>query len=103
MKIYAIYKNNKFIIGFPSRKEAEEYGKVFLGTENGWEYDIKEMFLVSSPLYSFTNPYNPLTTPHTIPCTQPIPATRIREDNIPDIWGKSGFTVDYTQTPKTND
>lgn len=83
MKIYAIYKNDKFIIGFPSRAEAENYGKVVLGTENGWEYDIKEMFLVSSPLYSFTNPYNP-TTPNTIPCTPPIPLKTT--PYTPNIW-----------------
>lgn len=68
MKVYAIYdKSNKFIIAFPTREETENYGKVFLGNDKGWEYDIKEMCLVhqllTSPSYS--QPLQPLVVPYT--------------------------------------
>jgi hypothetical protein len=67
MKIYAIYdKNDKFIIGFPTREEAETYGKEVLGAENGWEYSIKEKFLHNSPLTTIP-PYTTLTPKQTTP------------------------------------
>lgn len=65
MPIFAIYdKNDKFIIAFPTREEAENYGKVVLGLENGWEYSIKEKFIQNSPIY----PLITLTPQQTIPC-----------------------------------
>lgn len=92
MKIYAIYdSDNKFIVAFPSRKEAEDYGKTTFGNESGWSYAIVEKYLHDYPKFIDTKPSTLYASQH-IPC----------EQNIPDIWGKSGFTVDYTQTPKIN-
>ena len=72
MKIYAIYKDNNFIIAFPTREETENYGKVVLGLESGWEYDIKEMWMYETKQYPY--PFSqPLTQPITTPYTPPIP------------------------------
>ena len=90
MKVFALYdKNDKFIIAFPTRKEAEKYGKEVLGVENGWEYSIKEKFLNNSPQYPLTTPYTTLTPKQTIPC------------NVGDV--AHPFTIDYSQKPQTND
>ena len=86
MKIHAIYdKNDKFIIGFPTRQEAENYGKLVVGTDKGWEYDIREKFLHNTPQYSLAT----LTPQQTIPCT------------VSDV--PYPFTIDYSQPPKAND
>lgn len=86
MKIYAIYdKNDKFIIAFPTREEAENYGKVVLGIENGWEYSIKEKFIHNSPQYPLTT----LTPQQTIPC-------KVSDVAYP-------FTIDYSKGPQAND
>ena len=118
MKVFVIFdRNNKFIIGFPTRSDAETYGKEVLGAENGWEYSIKEMFLTNSPQYPLTT----LTPQQTIPCkvsgrTTPYtpPITVPGPHYTPSIWcegpkgptggiGPEGVIVDYSQTPKTND
>ena len=89
MKIYAIYdKNDKFIIAFPTREEAENYGKVVLGIENGWEYSIKEKFIHNSPLTTIP-PYTTFTPQQTIPC-------KVSDVAYP-------FTIDYSKGPQAND
>jgi hypothetical protein len=89
MKVFTIFdKNNKFIIGFPTRSDAETYGKEVLGAENGWEYSIKEMFLTNSPLTTIP-PYTTLTPQQTMPC-------KVSDVAYP-------FTIDYSQPPKAND
>jgi hypothetical protein len=46
MKVYAIYsKENKFLAAFPTREDAEWYGKTTYGRESGWQYDIVEKYL----------------------------------------------------------
>lgn len=86
MPIFAIYdKNDKFIIGFPTRGEAEKYGKEVLGVEKGWEYSIKEKFLNNSPQY----PLATRTPQQTIPC------------NVSDV--AYPFTIDYSKGPQAND
>lgn len=83
MKIYAIYKDNNFIIAFPTRGDAENYGKVVLGNEKGWEYDIREMWLYETKQYFI--PYSqPLTQPITTPYTPPIPLKTT--PYTPNIW-----------------
>jgi hypothetical protein len=89
MKIFAIFdKNDKLIICFPTREEAETYGKEVLGIENGWEYSIKEKFLHNSPLTTIP-PYTTLTPQQTMPC-------KVSDVPYP-------FTIDYSQKPKTNE
>jgi hypothetical protein len=91
MKIFAIFdKNDKLIICFPTREEAETYGKEVLGVENGWEYSIKEKFLHNSPLTTIP-PYTTRTPQQTIPCkvsdvpyTPPI--TVPSPPYSPNIW-----------------
>jgi hypothetical protein len=78
MKIYGIFKDKQFIIGFPTRDKAVEYGNEVLGKENGWDYEIRELWGYDSPpsldktekispiSYPFpTNPLSPYTSPWT--------------------------------------
>ena len=80
MKVYAIYdKENKFIVCFPDRDGAKNYGITTYGRESGWEYSIIEKWLYGS---AFNTP-NTLT-----PYSQPIPTTPYnhniwRECNVP--------------------
>ena len=81
IEVFAIYdKEDKLVVCFPTRNEVEQYGKVFLGNENGWEYSIKKMFLYETKQYPFSQP---LTT---IPCTQPIPLKTTPYTNPNPIW-----------------
>ena len=71
MKVYAIYdKENKFIVCFPDRVSAENYGVQTYGRESGWEYDIIEKWLYYS---AFMPIYTPSTAPTPMtPYTPPI-------------------------------
>lgn len=68
MRVFALYnKKNEFIASFPTREGAEDYGVSMFGRENGWEFDIREMWMNDTP-------QNPLTTPlQHIPYTIPKP------------------------------
>ena len=83
MKVYAIYdKENKFIVCFPDRDGAENYGITTYGRESGWEYSIIEKYLHKYPTFLSTTP-NTRT-----PYSQPIPTTPYnhniwRESNVP--------------------
>lgn len=91
MKIYALYYKDTFVVAYPNRADCIYYGKKhYEGME--WDCNIVEKYLHDYPKFIDTTPSTPYVSQH-IPC----------EQNIPNIWAKSGFTVDYTQTPKTND
>lgn len=69
MKVYAIYdRENKFIVCFPDRVSAENYGVQTYGRESGWEYSIIEKYLHEYPTFLSTTPY-----PQVFPCTPPPP------------------------------
>lgn len=77
MKIHALYYKNTFVIAFPNREDCVSYGqKHYEGME--WDCSILEKYIHDYPKFIDTTP----STQH-IPC----------EQNIPDIWGKSGITV----------
>lgn len=79
MKVFAIYnKSNKFIVALPTREETEEYGRVFLGSDKGWEYSIREVYLHETPF-----PLN--ITPVT-----PIPFAPEKPPYPPNIWCGDG-------------
>lgn len=74
MKIYGIFKDKQFIIGFPTRDKAVEYGNEVLG--NGWDYEIRELWgydtqpfldkiekITPIPCSPPTNPLSPYTSP----------------------------------------
>lgn len=82
MKVYAISdENGNLVVCFPTRKEAEDYGKVFLGAEKGWEYCIKEMWMYETKQLILSTTTQPL--PYT-PCTPPIPLKTTPYE--PNIW-----------------
>ena len=57
MKVYAIYnKENEFIVCFPDRDSAENYGITTYGRESGWEYSIIEKYLHKYPTFLSTTP-----------------------------------------------
>jgi hypothetical protein len=87
IEVFAIYdKEDKLVVCFPTRTDAENYGKVVLGNENGWEYSIKKMFLYETKQYSFSQPLTsiPYTPPN--PYVQPIPLKTTPYTNPNPIW-----------------
>lgn len=96
MKIYAIWssKTDRFIAAFPDRKDAMNYGIVMFGPEDGWEYDIREMYMYETKQYSFSQPLiQPLTT---TPYTPPIPLKST--PYTPNIWCEvKGPTATYEE------
>ena len=83
MKIYALYYKDTFVVAFPNREDCVSYGqKHYEGSE--WDCNIVEKYLHAYPQFSFSQPYNPLTTPHTIPYTPPIPLKTT--PHTPNIW-----------------
>ena len=102
MTVFAIYdKNDKFIIGFPTRSGAETYGKEVLGVENGWEYSIKEKFLTNSPQHpKQTIPCTVSDVPY-IPYTPPIPHTPA--PYTPNIWCGGDAVKDVRATYEWNE
>lgn len=94
-EVFAIYdKDDKLVVCFPTRNDAENYGKVVLGNEKGWEYCIRKMFLYETKQYAFSQP---LTTPHTIPCTPYTPPIPLKTTPYePNIWcGVKGPKATY--------
>jgi hypothetical protein len=84
MKVYALYYKDTFVVAFDSREGCVEFGKkYYAGSE--WECNIIEKFLANSPQYPLTT----LTPQQTIPC-------KVGDVPYP-------FTIDYSQSPKTND
>jgi len=95
IEVFAIYdKKDKLVVCFPTRTDAENYGKVVLGNENGWEYSIKKMFLYETKQlqYAYSQPFSqPLTS---IPYTQPIPLKTTPYTNPNPIWCDSNVVAE---------
>ena len=69
MKVYSLYYKDTFVVAFPSREDAVDYGKKYYD-EYAWDCNIVEEYLSKSPLlYSapYTPPYNTA-----IPCVSPV-------------------------------
>jgi hypothetical protein len=109
MKIYALYYKDTFVVAFPYREDCVGYGKKhYEGYE--WDCNILERWLYETKQYPLTQPL-PFSQPLTTPYTPPIPLKTTPYE--PNIWcGPKAtlvsdvphqFTIDHTQTPKTND
>jgi hypothetical protein len=68
MKVYSLYYNDTFVVAFPNREDAIQFGKKYYD-EYSWECNIIKEYLSKTP---FTYNPNPLTTPGpSIPFTHP--------------------------------
>ena len=57
MKVFSLYFKDKFVVAFPNREDAIEYGKEYYD-KYAWDCNILEEYLSKSPpLYS--TPYIP--------------------------------------------
>ena len=70
MKVYSLYYKETFVVAFPNREDAIDYGKKYYD-EYAWECNIIEEYLSKSPLL-YSAPYTPLTPSQTIPCNPGI-------------------------------
>lgn len=88
-EVFAIYdRNDKLVVCFSTRQDAENYGKVVLGNDNGWEYCIKKMYLFETEY----RPPQPLS--YSLPFTTPLKSPPYG----PNAW----YQTDITQIPKIN-
>jgi hypothetical protein len=67
MKVYSLYYKDTFVVAFPNREDAIDYGKKYYD-EYSWDCNILEEYLNRTPYQMYTPPY---TTPNTIPCSSP--------------------------------
>jgi hypothetical protein len=67
MKVYCLYYKENFVVAFPNREDAINYGKNYYA-EYSWDCNIIEEYLHKSPL-AYTPPYATITPQQTIPCT----------------------------------
>jgi hypothetical protein len=69
MKVYSLYYKDTFVVAFPSREDAVDYGKKYYD-EYAWDCNVIEEYLTKSPIY--TSPLTTLTPSQTIPCNPGI-------------------------------
>ena len=69
MKVYSLYYKDTFVVAFPNREDAVDYGKKYYD-EYAWDCNILEEYLSKSPLL-YSAPYT-LTPSQTIPCNPGI-------------------------------
>jgi len=65
MKVYSLYYKDTFVVAFPNREDATDYGKIHYA-DLAWDCNIIEEYLTKSPIY--TSPYTTPTPSQTIPC-----------------------------------
>ena len=74
MKVYSLYYKDTFVVAFPNREDAMDYGKKYYD-EYAWDCNILEEYLSKSPLV-YTPPHytslHSLTPQQTIPCNPGI-------------------------------
>ena len=70
MKVFSLYYKDKFVVAFPDRGSATDYGKIHYKNDP-WDYDVIVEYLSKSPLV-FTPPHYGSLTPTTIPCNPGI-------------------------------
>ncbi len=67
MKIYSLYYKDTFVVAFPDRGSATDYGKIHYA-DLAWDCNIVEEYLSKTPL-GYTSPhYTTLTPSQTTPC-----------------------------------
>ena len=57
MKVYSLYYKETFVVAFPNREDAMDYGKKYYD-EYAWDCNILEEYLSKSPLL-YSTPYIP--------------------------------------------
>jgi hypothetical protein len=75
MKVYSLYYKDTFVVAFPDRGSATDYGKIHYA-DLAWDCNILEEYLNKTPYQMYTPPYTSLTPQQTIPC-KPILDTGI--------------------------
>jgi hypothetical protein len=74
MKVYSLYYKDTFVVAFPNREDAVDYGKKYYD-EYAWDCNIVEEYLSKTPLV-FTPPHytslHSLTPQQTTPCNPGI-------------------------------
>jgi len=65
MKVYSLYYKDTFVVAFPNREDATDYGKIHYA-DLAWDCNVIEEYLTKSPIY--TSPLTTLTPSQTIPC-----------------------------------
>ena len=79
MKVYSLYYKDTFVVAFPNREDAMDYGKKYYD-EYAWDCNILEEYLSKTPYQMYTPPY---TTHNTIPCVSPN-STKIVHNSHPN-------------------
>jgi hypothetical protein len=64
MKVFSLYYKETFVVAFPNREDAIDYGKKYYD-EYAWQCNILEEYLSKTPLV-YTPPH--YTSLHSIPC-----------------------------------
>ena len=64
MKVYSLYFEDTFVVAFPNRQDAIDYGKKYYN-EYSWDCNIIEEYLSKSPIV-YTPPH--YTSLHSMPC-----------------------------------
>jgi hypothetical protein len=87
MKVYSLYYKDTFVVAFPDRGSAVDYGKIHYA-DLAWDCNVIEEYLSKSPIY--TSPLTTLTPSQTIPCNPGItllPGTpQTNPGTYPDIY-----------------
>jgi len=88
MKVYSLYYKDTFVVAFPNREDATDYGKIHYA-DLAWDCNVIEEYLSKSPL-TYSSPYTTLTPSQTIPCNPGItllPGTpKTNPGTYPDIY-----------------
>ena len=78
MKVYSLYFKEKFVVAFPNREDAIEYGKEYYD-KYAWDCNILEEYLNRTPYQM----YIPNSLSNTIPCVSPN-STKIVHNSHPN-------------------
>ena len=78
MKVYSLYFKEKFVVAFPNREDAIEYGKEYYD-KFAWDCNILEEYLNKTPYQM----YIPNHLSNTIPCVSPN-STKIVHNSHPN-------------------
>jgi hypothetical protein len=73
MKVYSLYYKDTFVVAFPDRGSAVDYGKIHYA-DLAWDCNVIEEYLSKSPL-TYSSPLTSLTPQQTIPCNPGIMLT----------------------------
>ncbi len=71
MKVYSLYYKDIFVVAFPKREDAVDYGKKYYD-EYAWDCNIIEEYLSKTPYNMFPgSPYTPISPTKFVHNSQP--------------------------------